>query len=148
MPRASALRRRGCVHLQREYRRLRSTTLKKLLATTRCGAAMADGVATIPSIRPNGARGADFRINWPRPCKARARGDEPRSLWRRNSLRKRLRFAHNGGHHRNARRIGGSCLSDRGSFAGLYTVIFWFFIFVKLHWNPASYDQDYLCEIS
>jgi len=45
------------VHLQREYRRLRSTTLKKLLATTRCGAAMlADGVATIPSIRPNGAR--------------------------------------------------------------------------------------------
>jgi len=33
-----------------------STTLKKLLATTRCGAAMADGVATIPSIRPNGAR--------------------------------------------------------------------------------------------
>jgi len=44
------------VHLQREYRRLRSTTVKKLLATTRCGAAMADGVATIPSIRPNGAR--------------------------------------------------------------------------------------------
>jgi len=33
-----------------------STTLKKLLATTLCGAAMADGVATIPSIRPNGAR--------------------------------------------------------------------------------------------
>ena len=31
-------------------RRLRSTTLKKLLATTRCGAAMADGVATIPSV--------------------------------------------------------------------------------------------------
>ena len=30
--------------------------MKKLLATTRCGAAMADGVATIPSIRPNGAR--------------------------------------------------------------------------------------------
>ena len=56
MPRASALRRRGSVHLQREYRRLRSTTVKKLLATTRCGAAMADGVATIPSIRPNGAR--------------------------------------------------------------------------------------------
>jgi len=52
----SALRRRGSEHLQREYRRLRSTTLKKLLATTRCGAAMADGVATIPSIRPNGAR--------------------------------------------------------------------------------------------
>ena len=44
------------VHLQREYRRLRSTTLKKLLATTRCGAAMADGVVTIPSIRPSGAR--------------------------------------------------------------------------------------------
>ena len=44
------------MHLQREYRRLRSTTLKKLLATTRCGAAMADDVATIPSIRPNGAR--------------------------------------------------------------------------------------------
>jgi len=56
VPRASALRRRGSVHLQREYRRLRSTTLKKLLAKTRCGAAMADGVATIPSIRPNGAR--------------------------------------------------------------------------------------------
>ena len=35
----SALRRRGSVHLQREYRRLRSTTLKKLLATTRCGKA-------------------------------------------------------------------------------------------------------------
>ena len=52
----SALRRRGSVHLQREYRRLRSTTLKKLLATTRCGAAMAASVATIPSIRPNGAR--------------------------------------------------------------------------------------------
>ena len=33
-----------------------STTLKKLLATTLCGAAMADGVAIIPSIRPNGAR--------------------------------------------------------------------------------------------
>jgi hypothetical protein len=33
-----------------------STTLKKLLATTLCGAAMADGVATIPSTRPNGAR--------------------------------------------------------------------------------------------
>ena len=32
-----------------------STTLK-LLATTLCGAVMADGVATIPSIRPNGAR--------------------------------------------------------------------------------------------
>ena len=29
-----------------------STTLKKLLATTLCGTAMADGVATIPSIRP------------------------------------------------------------------------------------------------
>jgi len=43
------------------------------------------------------------------------------SLWRRNSLRKRLRFARNGGHHRNTRRIGGSCLSDRGSFAGLYS---------------------------
>ena len=32
-----------------------STTLK-LLSTTLCGAVMADGVATIPSIRPNGAR--------------------------------------------------------------------------------------------
>ena len=42
-------------------------------------------------------------------------------LWRRISLRKLLRFARNGGHHRNARRIGGSCLSDRGSFAGLYS---------------------------
>ena len=31
------------------------TTLK-LLATTLCGAVMADGVATIPLIRPNGAR--------------------------------------------------------------------------------------------
>ena len=96
-----------------------STTLK-LLATTLCGAVMADGVATIPSIRPNGAR-SGFRINWPRPCKARARGGKPRSLWRRNSLRKRLRFARNGGHHRNARRIGGSCFSDRVSFAGLYS---------------------------
>ena len=67
------------------------------------------------------AHGADFRINWPRPCKARARGGKLRSLWRRNSLRKRLRFARNGGHHRNARRIGGSCLSDQGSFAGLYS---------------------------
>ena len=67
------------------------------------------------------AHRADFRINWPRPCKARARGGEPRSLWRRNSLRKRLRFARNdGGHHRNARRIGGSYLSDQGSFAGLH----------------------------
>jgi hypothetical protein len=28
----------------------------KLLSTTLCGAVMADGVATIPSIRPNGAR--------------------------------------------------------------------------------------------
>ena len=35
-----------------------------------------------------------------------------------------LRFARNGGHHRNARRIGGSCLSDRGSFAGLYSHYF------------------------
>ena len=33
-----------------------STTLKKLLATTLCGAVMADGVATVPSVRPNGAR--------------------------------------------------------------------------------------------
>ena len=34
-----------------------STTLKKLLAITLCGAAMlADGVATFPSIRPKGAR--------------------------------------------------------------------------------------------
>jgi len=33
-----------------------STTLKKWLATILCGAAIADGVATIPSIRPNGAR--------------------------------------------------------------------------------------------
>ena len=33
------------------------TTLKQLLATTLCGAPMADGVAsTIPSMRPNGAR--------------------------------------------------------------------------------------------
>jgi hypothetical protein len=30
--------------------------LKKWLATILCGAAIADGVATIPSIRPNGAR--------------------------------------------------------------------------------------------
>jgi len=29
---------------------------KEAAATTRCGAAMADGVAIIPSIRPNGAR--------------------------------------------------------------------------------------------
>ena len=65
------------------------------------------------------AHGADFRINWPSPCKARSREGEPRSLWRRNSLRKRLRFARNSGHHRNARLMGGSCLSDRGSFAGL-----------------------------
>ena len=33
-----------------------STTLKKWLATTLCGAVMADGVATIPLIRLNGAR--------------------------------------------------------------------------------------------
>ena len=33
-----------------------STTLKRLLATILCGAVMADGVATIQSIRPNGAR--------------------------------------------------------------------------------------------
>ena len=32
-----------------------STTLKRLLATILCGAVMADGVATIQSIRPNGA---------------------------------------------------------------------------------------------
>ena len=55
-----------------------STTLKTLLATTLCGAAMAVGVATIcPPIRVRTAHGADFRINWPRPCKARARGGEP-----------------------------------------------------------------------
>ena len=64
------------------------------------------------------AHGADFRINWPRPCRAQARGGKPRLLWRRNLLRKRLRFARNGGHHRNARRIGGSCSSNWGSFAG------------------------------
>lgn len=115
----SALRRRGSVHLQREYRRLRSTTLKKLLATTRCGAAMADGVATIPSIRPNGAR-SGLSDQLAQAVQSSSAGGKPRSLWRRNSLRKRLRFARNGGHHRNARRIGGSCLSDRGSFAGLY----------------------------
>ena len=120
MPRASALRRRRSVHLQREYRRLRRTTLKKLLATPRCGAAMAAGVATIPSIRPNGARSGLSDQLAQAVHEARARGGKPRSLWRRNSLRKRLRFARNGGHHRNARRIGGSCLSDRGSFAGLY----------------------------
>ena len=149
MPRASALRRPGSVHLQREYRRLRSTTLKKLLATTRCGAAMANGVTPFRrSVRT--AHGADFRINWPRPCKARARGGKPRSLWRRNLLRKRLRFARYGGHHRNARRIGGSCLSDRGSFAGLYRflVIILIVFCVNLDWNPASYDQDSLCEMS
>ena len=33
-----------------------STPLKKLLATTLCGAVMADGEAKIPSIRPNGAQ--------------------------------------------------------------------------------------------
>ena len=149
MPHASALRRRrGSVHLQREYyRRLRSTsTLKKLLATTRCGAAMADGLAPFcRSVRT--AHGEDFRINWPRPCKARARGGKPRSLWRRNSLRKRLRFARNGGHYRNARRIGGSRLSDRGSFAGLYSHFLLFVLRKTIHWNPASYDQDCLCEI-
>ena len=64
------------------------------------------------------AHGADVRINWPWPCKARARGGKPRALWRKDSLRKRLRFARNGGRHRNARRIGGSCLSDLGSSAG------------------------------
>ena len=148
MPRASALRRRGSVHLQREYRRLRSSTLKKLLATTRCGAARVDGVATPFRRSVRTAHGADFQINWPRPCKARARGGKPRSLWRRNSLRKRLRFARNGGHHRNARRIGGSCLSDQGSFAGLYSHFFGCFFCVELHWNPATYDQDSLCEIS
>jgi len=126
------------VHLQREYRRLRSTTLKKLLATTRCGAAMADGVATIPSsVRT--AHGADFRINWPRPCKARARGGKLRALWRRNSLRKRLRFARNGGPHRNARRIGGRCLSDRDSFVQAYIVsILLLFFCVNLHWKEVG----------
>ena len=115
-----------------------STTLK-LLATTLCGAVMADGVATIPSIRPNGARGADFRINWPRPCKARARGGKLRALWRRNSLRKRLRFARNGGPHRNARRIGGRCLSDRDSFVQAYIVsILLLFFCVNLHWKEVG----------
>ena len=51
------------------------------------------------------------------------------SLWRRNSLRKRLRFARNGGHHRNTRRIGGSCFSDRGSFAGLYSDSHYYFVY-------------------
>ena len=95
------------------------------------------------------AHGADFRINWPRPCKARARGGTPRSLWRRNSLRKRLRFARNGGHHRKSQRTPNrrKLLKRRGSFAGLYRH-FHFMFCVKLHWNPASYDQDSLCEIS
>jgi len=138
VPRASALRRRGSVHLQREYRRLRSTTVKKLLATTRCGAAMADGVATIPSIRPNGAR-SGLSDQLAQAVQSSSAGGKPRSLWRRNSLRKRLRFARNGGHHRNARRIGGSCLSDRGTGAAVsqaYIVIFWLFFLRRTTLEP------------
>ena len=148
MLRASALRRRGSVHLQREYRCLRSTTLKKLLATSCCGDGrwpMAWPAPFRRSVRT--AHGADFRINWPRPCKARARGGKPRSLWRRISLRKRLRFARNGGHHRNARRIGGSCLSD-GAVSQAYIVIVWLFFLRKTTLESALYDQDSLCEIS
>ena len=105
-----------------------STTLKKLLAITLCGAAMlADGVATIPSIRPNGAR-SGLSDQLAQAVQSSSAGGKPRSLGRRNSLRKRLRFARNGGHHRNARRIGGSCLSDRGSFAGLYSHFWLFFL--------------------
>ena len=103
-----------------------STTLK-LLATTLCGAVMADGVATIPSIRPNGAR-SGLSDQLAQAVQSSSAGGKPRSLWRRNSLRKRLRFARNGGHHHNARRIGGSCLSDRGSFAGLYSHFLFLFL--------------------
>jgi len=114
------------VHLQREYRRLRSTTLKKLLATTRCGDGRWRGHHSVDPSERRTER--TFGSTGPGRAKLERGGFKPRSLWRRNSLRKRLRFARNGGHHRNVRRIGGSCLSDRGSFAGLYSHFWLFFL--------------------
>jgi len=163
--------------------------LKKLLATTRCGAAMADGVAsTIPSLRPTGARSGLSEQLAQSVQSASAGGETSITLakkfaskttpfcsqWRASSQRAP-----------NRRKL---LERDRGSFAGLYShyyVLFFGFLLSLLvrshgcslaalclslclfpclfpclflclfrftpvpsfkHKNPASYDQDCLCE--
>ena len=97
------------------------TTLKNWLVTTLCGDGRWRGHHSVdPSERRTERTLGSFAGPGRANCKARARGCVPPALGRRNSFRRRLRFARNGGHHRNARRIGGSCLSDRGSFEGLF----------------------------